>query len=90
MHNELRERGIELPISERQRLCRRALRPHARVARPHRGDERLRGIDRRHGCRADAIAEDRRQRPRATPNIEDPLTHSDTAKSANTDASGIK
>ena len=77
MHDELRERGVEFPAFERQRLSRRTLRAHPGMARVNGRDERLGGIDGRHAFGAEPIDEHSCQRPWTASDIENPLTRSD-------------
>ncbi len=68
--DELRERGVELPLGERQLLRSGAFDGHARVAFANCVDERLRRIDGRHGVLAEPLHELRRQRARPAADVE--------------------
>ncbi len=73
MHHELRERGIERVVVERQVLCARLPDVDAGMAGPSGRDERLGWIDRRDARRPDTVHEVAGQGPRPAPHIEDPL-----------------
>ena len=68
--DELRERGVELVLCERQLLGRRALDRDSRVAFADGVDERLRRIDGRHGFLAQPPHELGRQRARPATDVE--------------------
>ena len=70
MDDELRERGVELLVGERQLLGRRALDRDSRVAFADGVDERLGRIDGRHGFLAEPLDQLRRQRTRSAADVE--------------------
>lgn len=80
VHDELRERGINGGVRERQMLGTGPAHVDARIARRGRGDERLRRVHGRHGLGSDASDQLGRERPRPTADVEHSLAGMDRSE----------
>ena len=80
MHDELRERGIEARVWERQFLGSRSLHVDAWMPLPRRLDERLGWVDRSDGVRAKSGDELRRQHAGSATHVEHLLSRANAGE----------